>query len=118
MDAPPVNPSATPSYKDRRLGLIAFGIVIIGVGCVVAIFLPLAFLGQFLGARSMGVPPNYQVLMQSVLMYGLLAVALIWLGAGSISARRWARALLVIFTWSWLVIGFFTVIAYLMVMPK
>jgi hypothetical protein len=34
-----------------------------------------------------------------------LAVALIWLGIGSIKARRWARALLLIFSWSWLVMG-------------
>ena len=118
MDAPPINPNPVQNYKDRRIGLVAFGIVIIGVGCVVALFLPLSFIGQFLGAKSMGVPPNYQVLAQTLLMYGLLALALIWLGAGSIRAGRWDKALLVIFTSSWLVIGFFTVIAFLMVMPK
>jgi hypothetical protein len=32
-------------------------------------------------------------------------VALIWLGIGSIKARRWARALLLIFSWSWLIMG-------------
>jgi hypothetical protein len=38
-------------------------------------------------------------------VYGLLAVALIWLGIGSIQKRRWARALLLIFSWSWLIMG-------------
>src|SRR5689334_23984927 len=118
MDAPPRNPGAVPTYKDRRIGLVAFGIVVIVVGCGVAVFLPLSFLGQFMGAKAMGIAPNYQALVQTLLIYGLLAASLIWLGAGSIKARRWARALLVIATWSWLVIGFFTAIAFLMVMPK
>lgn len=118
MDAPPANPGAVPTYKNRRTGLIAFGIVMIVVGCVVALFLPLAFLGQFVGAKSMGVAPNYRALVQTVFMYGLLAVAFIWLGAGSIKARRWARALLLIVAWSWLVVGFITVIAFLIVMPQ
>ncbi len=34
-------------------------------------------------------------------------MALIWLGIGSIQARRWARALLLIFSWSWLILGIF-----------
>jgi hypothetical protein len=38
-------------------------------------------------------------------VYGLLAVALVWLGIGSLKARRWARALLLIFSWSWLIMG-------------
>ena len=38
-------------------------------------------------------------------VYVPLAVALIWLGIGSIQKRRWARALLLIFSWSWLIVG-------------
>jgi len=38
-------------------------------------------------------------------MYGCIAIALVWLGIGSIKARRWARALLLIFSWSWLAMG-------------
>jgi hypothetical protein len=51
-------------------------------------------------------------------VYGMLAVALIWLGIGSIQARRWARALLLIFSWSWLGIGVFTTVILGFVMPK
>ena len=32
-------------------------------------------------------------------------MVLIWLGIGSIMNRRWARALLLLFSWSWLIIG-------------
>ncbi len=38
-------------------------------------------------------------------MYVALAVILVWLGIGSIFAKRWARNLLLIFSWSWLVMG-------------
>jgi hypothetical protein len=37
--------------------------------------------------------------------YLALAVAFIWLGIGSVMARRWARALLLIMAWSWLAVG-------------
>src|SRR2546428_6930928 len=105
MDAPPVTPGTVPTYKNRRTGLIAFGIVMVGVGCIVALFLPLSFLGQFVGAKSMGIPPNYGILAQTVFLYGLIAVGFIWLGVGSIKWRRWARVLLLIFDWCWLVAG-------------
>src|SRR5689334_20132711 len=118
MDAPPISPGAVPPYKNRRAGLIAFGIVMIAVGCVVALFLPLSFLGQFVGAKSLGIPPNYGVLGQTVFMYGLIAIGFIWLGAGSIKARRWARALLLIVSWGWMVGGFIGVIAFLLIMPQ
>jgi hypothetical protein len=32
-------------------------------------------------------------------------VVLVWLGIGSIMPRRWARALLLVFSWCWLVVG-------------
>ena len=51
-------------------------------------------------------------------MYGFLAVALIWLGIGSIKARRWARALLLIFSWSWLVMGIFMTVIMPFIMAK
>jgi hypothetical protein len=51
-------------------------------------------------------------------MYGALAVTLIWLGIGSIKARRWARALLLIFSWSWLVMGVFVMIFMGFLLPR
>ncbi|MFC1614745.1 hypothetical protein ACFL5K_05555, partial [Gemmatimonadota bacterium] len=39
------------------------------------------------------------------IFYILLAVWLIWMGIGSIKARRWARALILVFSWLWLVCG-------------
>lgn len=38
-------------------------------------------------------------------MYGAMAVAFVWLGTGSIMARRWARALLAVISWTLLIFG-------------
>jgi hypothetical protein len=53
-----------------------------------------------------------------VCIYLALATALIWLRIGSIQARRWARALLLIFSWSWLMVGIFDVVIMTFLLPK
>jgi hypothetical protein len=61
---------------------------------------------------------NSQSMISGALVYLTLAVALIWLGIGSIMVRRWARALLLILAWSWLVVGIFTTAGMFFVMPR
>jgi hypothetical protein len=39
-----------------------------------------------------------------LLFYGLGALSLIWLGIGTLRARRWGRALMLVSSWLWLVI--------------
>jgi hypothetical protein len=55
------------------------------------------------GARNAGL--NFSQMLPVMAIYGIMAVVLVWLGIGSIMARRWARALLLIFSWFWLVVG-------------
>ena len=57
-------------------------------------------------------------MLPAMFIYGALAVVLVWLGIGSVMARRWARALLAIFSWSWLVMGLIMLVAMVFVMPK
>ena len=52
-----------------------------------------------------------------VAFYLLPAVALIWLGVGSILARRWAWALTVILSWFWLIVGLGVVLAQIVFAP-
>ena len=105
---PPIEAAPLPAYKDRSTGLIVFGILTLLLGCLVGLFVPLMLFGQMMAAKAPNAPPaNTAVILPAVAMYGCLAVALIWLGIGSIKARRWARALLLIFSWSWLVMGVF-----------
>jgi hypothetical protein len=105
--APPLD-TAPPAYKDRSTGLTVFGILTLLLGGLAGLLTLLMVLGQTLAAKAPNAPPvNTSGLMLGMAMYAGLAVVLIWLGIGSIQKRRWARALLLIFSWSWLVMGVF-----------
>jgi hypothetical protein len=51
-------------------------------------------------------------------MFGFMAVIFVWLGIGSIKARRWARALLLVFAWSWLLMGAVALTILLTMLPQ
>jgi hypothetical protein len=103
---PLVETAPLPTYKDRSTGLVIFGILTLLLGCLAGLFVPLMLFGQMMAAKAPNAPPvNHATLLPGMAIYAGLAVILIWLGIGSIKARRWARALLLIFSWSWLVMG-------------
>jgi hypothetical protein len=108
--------SLTMPYKDRSTGLVVFGIFTILLGCLCGLFVPLMLLGQAMAPANAQTP--FSAILPAIFMYGALAVALVWLGIGSIMARRWARALLLIFSWSWLATGLLVMAIMAVVMPK
>jgi hypothetical protein len=117
--AAPVESTPLPTpYKDRSAGLIIFGILTILLGCLAGLFVPLMLIGQAASAKATGAAAPFSAILPAVLIYGVLAVALVWLGIGSIMARRWARALLLIFSWSWLVMGLIVLVFMAFLMPK
>jgi hypothetical protein len=117
--AAPVETTPQPMpYKDRSAGLIIFGILTILLGCLAGLFVLLMLAGQAMSARTAGASAPFSTILPGISIYGALAVALVWLGIGSILARRWARALLLIFSWSWLGLGLFMVILMAFFMPK
>jgi hypothetical protein len=98
-------------FKDRRIGLIVFGVLetLLGLLCLL-LLVGISFV-MFLD------PQLYTVLTPQMMgfilaFYGLLALALIWLGIGSILCRRWARVLLLIGAWSVLMLGIIVSIFY------
>ena len=95
---------ATVEYKDRRLGLIVFGILELAVGALCAAMVPLSLLVLAVVPDSMDAL-NGREIATVVTLYGAMALMLVWLGIGSILCRRWARTLLVILSWSWLLAG-------------
>jgi len=121
---PPLSAQTAPStplhpvYKDRSVGLTIFGILTILLGCVAALFVPLMLFGQMTSSKATGTSAPISTILPAVLLYGALAVGLVWLGIGSIMARRWARALLLIFSWCWLVMGIVGVISTAFILPK
>src|ERR1700722_8182255 len=118
-ESTPVQPASLPAYKDRSIGLIIFGVFTILMGCLMGLALLMMVAGMAMNARNPNVPPTPAAsLVPVVTIYATLAVALVWLGTGSVMARRWARALLLIFSWAWLVMGIFMTIFMAFFMPK
>src|ERR1035441_9175590 len=96
----PVEAAPLPDYKDRSTGMVIFGILTLLLVCLAGLLVPLMLFGQMMAAKAPNAPPvNHAAMLPGIAVYGLLAVALVWLGIGSIQKRRWARALLFIFSW-------------------
>ena len=111
-------PTLTPAHRDRRTGLMVFGILEIGLGFLCVLAAGAMMLGQVLVARQAGTPVRTQIIIPGLLLYAGLAVAFVWLGIGSIQCRRWARALLLILGWVWLGMGVLMVPMMAWLMPK
>jgi hypothetical protein len=105
-----------PAFKNRSTGLIIFGILTILLGGLTGLML-LLMIVQTAVAKT-ATPTPFAALLMVIFIYATLAAALIWLGIGSIMARRWARALLLIFSWVWLIMGIVMVITMACVLPK
>lgn len=115
MDAS-LPPPVPPAYKNRRTGLVVFGIFAIIIGAICALFVPLMIVGQILTARKVGAEVDPSAAVISAGVYALMAVVMIWLGVGSILARRWARALLLCLGWLGLITGLIAMPAVLVVL--
>ncbi len=96
-------------YRDRSLGLILFGAFTVVIGCLALLIVPLAIFGAAAVAKAAGTAPQYGQAVFAAIVYAGIGGGLISLGYGSIRKRRWARSLLVIFSWTWLLTGIFAV---------
>jgi hypothetical protein len=85
-------------YRDRKTGLVIFGILEIAMGCLFAMGMLLVGLGLVMSKGRSGSSPTQAAFAPAIVMYALLATSFIWLGIGSINARRWARAILLCFS--------------------
>jgi hypothetical protein len=112
--APPVTP---PAHKDRKGGLVAFGIIDIVLGLLCLLMAPLAVFGQVMAAKMSNSPPNFSIILPTLIFYPLLSVAFIWLGIGSMRCQRWARALMLILSSTWLLMGITTLVMFLVMSP-
>jgi len=109
---------STPAYKDRSAGLVIFGILTLLIGCLAGLFVPLILFGQAaVAAKNPGAAMPMSAMLPGALVYAILALVLAWLGIGSILKRRWARALLLIFSWCWLIMGILGCISMAFIMP-
>ncbi len=108
------------SFKDRRGGLIFFGILQILIGAFCTLFVPLMLAGVLLTARA---APNEAAgaqmrnIIPALGLYAAAAIFFIWMGIGSIKARRWARAIMLTVSWIWIVCGAVAVVMWFAMMP-
>ncbi|MEO8204932.1 MAG: hypothetical protein ABI615_02035 [Chthoniobacterales bacterium] len=106
MDTPLTDIAPAP-FKDRMVGLVIFGILTILLGLICLVLVGFMTFAMSLAAKSSPGVINWQTQSMVMGIYGSIAGINIWLGIGSIMARRWARAVLLILSWSWLVMGIF-----------
>jgi hypothetical protein len=107
-------------FKDRKTGLVVFGILQIILGGFCALAVPFMVMGMIASAalRNSSAPPiNTSMMIPGILFYVLAAVWFIWMGIGSLKARRWARALILVSSWLWLICGTGGLIVMLLLMP-
>lgn len=107
--APEPLPPPPGDFRDQSVGLTIFG----GIQVVVGGFLALSTLVTVGMAVTMavggrGASFQWQQMAGNALMSGVLAVGLIWLGVGTILARRWAWALNLVGAWLSLIVGTIT----------
>jgi len=118
MIDPTTSSTSLLPFKDRKTGLIIFGVLTMGIGGLVALSVPLMIFSATMSTKELGSDQVGKIVGPAIVFYGFLAVVLIWLGIGSTMARRWARALLLIFSWSWLIVGVITSAGAAFMLPR
>ncbi len=109
------------SFKDRKGGLVFFGILQILLGVFSVLILGLSILGLVItriSETAAGQAMDLKMMVPSFLLYAVGAIVFIWLGIGSITAKRWARALTLILSMVWLAVGALTFGFEAYFMPK
>jgi hypothetical protein len=109
---------ATPAFKDRSTGLTIYGIIEIALGALAALMIPFMLLSAVFSRKIPGGAIPAGTYVSSICSYSFAAAALATLGIGSIQARRWARALNLILSWVWLIMGVVATAAMTVFMPS
>ena len=108
------------AFKDRKTGLVLFGIIHVIIGALCALGMLFTIIGMLaVTALGKGTVASMSIgqMVLAVIFYLLLALWFVWMGIGSMLARRWARALIVITSWLWLICGIGGFIITVLFMP-
>jgi hypothetical protein len=103
-------------FKDRRTGLVLFGVLEIVIGLFALAGAGFSSLALVLTPPA-GAPQGGQGVAAGIAIYLLAAACFLTLGIGSILARRWARALMLVVSWLWLVVGVLSLVAMVFLLP-
>jgi hypothetical protein len=106
-----------PQARDRSVLLAVAGTVEILIGGLCAAMAVLSWLALRLSAPLTEGAPSLRTTLPVMILYGILALAFVVLGIGSLRARRWACALMQAVSRIWLLSGLCTVLVGLLVLP-
>lgn len=105
------------THKDRRTALLVFGIIEILLGGLCLLGLLFAGMGAVISASQQG-GPTLRLMVPGLFFYLLAAAFWVWIGIGSLRAHRWARALMLVISWLWLITGIMTVVVLCVILPR
>jgi len=103
-------------YKDRRTGLVLIGVLEILIGLFALAGAGLSSFAMIF-APAAAAPQGGRGVAAGIAIYLLAAAFFLTLGIGSILARRWARALMLVVSWLWLVVGVLSLVALVFLLP-
>ena len=104
-------------YRDRGTGLVVFGVFQIILGLLAALMVPLAAFGAFMSRLTADGAMRPGQFISGVASYAFLAAGLVGLGIGSVQMKRWARALTLVSSWYWLIMGALITVLLTAVLP-
>jgi len=94
-----------------------FGVIQIILGLLAALMVPLVALAAFMSRIAPGGAMRPGQFVSAVASYAFIAVALIGLGIGSVQMKRWGRALTLVTSWYWLIVGSLATVLMTAVLP-
>jgi hypothetical protein len=103
-------PGTDGDFRDRSLGLVVFGVIEILIGAFCALLVPLSLLARWVSNGEAGGSTNLGSTAPLLVIYAVVAALFVWLGVGSIRARRWACDLMLAISRVWLLTGVCTVV--------
>ena len=111
-------PGQMSSFRDHSTRLKVFGIFQILLGCMCLLLTLISVIMMMVPVNESFGDMNIKVMISTMLFYIGFAACFIWLGIGSILARRWAWTLTVILSWMWFIFGIAVIIPMVFVMSK
>lgn len=116
-------PESSPQFKDRKTGLVIFGIIELLIGGLIALMVPLMVLSMVMISKmELESSTTYTfsggMMVGICMFYALLAAFFFTTGIGSIKARRWARAIMLVVSWIWLIFGALSFLFWIIMMPE
>jgi hypothetical protein len=111
--------AAAPAYKDRTTGLVLLGLLEIVIGLCALAGAGLSSMAMFFAPAMPGAsaPQGGGQIAFGVAFYLVIAAFFITMGIGSLLARRWARALMLVASWAWLALGVLTLVGLVFLLP-